>query len=205
MVKIENLTINVGEKHLYTIKELTFGSGELINIAGNNSTGKTIFIEALQGEFSDYLGEITIKESSPIFSRKKRETLALEIIPHLLENESIWKNLVLPLPKITPRIKQKITELCSKAGFNEKISHKCSNLSYSEKKFVELIRVTIQLPKLVLIDDFDIFFDAANQIKAMEILNYAKKSGTTIITTSKNRLEGFDKNFRINGMKLGTI
>jgi len=205
MLKIENLTINLESRHLFTINELVIGNGEMVNITGNNSTGKTLLLKAIHGEFSKYLGSISIKENTPIFSRKKRDTLMLEITPHLLDNESLWKNMVLPLTKITPRIRQKLTELGEIANLNDKISSKSKTLSYSEKKFVELIRAVIQLPKLILIDDMDNFFDDIHLGKAHKIIEYAKNSGTCVIVTSKNRLDGYDKNYRLYGMKMVKI
>lgn len=129
----------------------------------------------------------------------------LEITPHILHTESVWKNLVLPLTKITPRIRQKLTELGEIANLNDKISRKSETLSYSEQKYLELIRAVIQLPKLILIDDLDNFFDELHQNKAMEILEYAKNSGTCVIVTSKKKMEGFDENYRLYGMKMVKI
>jgi len=205
MLKLENFTINLESRHLFTINELVIGSGEIINIAGNNSTGKTLLLKSIHGEFSKYQGSITIRENNPIFSRKKRDTLMLEITPHLLHTESVWKNLVLPLTKITPHIRQKLTELCEIANLNDKISKKSINLSYSEQKYLELIRAVIQLPKLILIDDMDNFFDELHLAKALKIIEYAKNSGTCVIVTSKLKLEGFDKNYRLYGMKMVKI
>jgi len=205
MLKIENLTINLENRHLFTINELVVGNGEIVNIAGNNSTGKSLFLKAIHGDYSKYMGTISIKENTPIFSRKKRDTLILEITPHLLDNESVWKNMVLPLTKITPRIRQKLNELGEIANLNDKISLKSKTLSYSEKKFVELIRAVIQLPKLILIDDLDNFFDELHLGKALKIIDYAKNSGTCVIVTSKNKLAGYDKNYRLYGMKMVKI
>lgn len=205
MLKFENFTINLESRHLFTIHNMVIGSGEMVNIAGNNATGKTLLLKSIHGEYSKYLGSVMIKENNPIFSRKKRETLMLEITPHILHTESVWKNLVLPLTKITPRVRQKLTELCEIANLNDKISRKSETLSYSEIKYLELIRAVIQLPKLILIDDLDNFFDELHHTKALKILEYAKNSGTCVIVTSKKKMEGFDENYRIYGMKMVKI
>ena len=121
---------------------------------------------------------------------------------HLLLNESVWKNIIIPLPKVTARQKQKIMELCIISQLGDKIGSKVKALSFSSKKFIELIRAVIQLPQIILIDDLENYFDDKNLIKALEICNFALNSGTSLIATSKRKLDNFDTHYRIQNNKV---
>ena len=202
MLRFENFVLNSNKKILFTIENLNWEDGKKILIFANNNSGKSLLLKSIHRDYFSFKGNIKIKEKSHLFYKKKKTTILIESIPYLLPEESIWKNIILPIPKVTTRLKQKIKEFCSIAGFNDKISHKAKNVSYSEKKFIELIRAVIQLPYLILLDDFDNYFDSINLKKAHEICNFAVNNGSTVVVTSKTRLENFDNIYRIQNKKV---
>jgi len=70
---------------------------------------------------------------------------------------------------------------------------------------LELIRATVQLPYLILVDDMDNYFDAVKLKTATEILSYATKNGSSVLVTSKQKLEDFNAYYRIQNKKLVSI
>jgi len=173
-----------------------------VNIFGNNDTGRSLLLRSIHGDYFDYGGQIMIKDKSALFYKKKKKTILINNTSHLLVNESVWKNIIIPLPKITARQKQKIMELCVLAKLGDKIGLKVKTLSSSSKKFIELIRAVIQLPQIILVDDLENYFDDKNMITALEICNFALNSGTSVIATSKKKLDNFDVNYRIQDSKM---
>lgn len=202
MLKIEGFSLSRENKKFMLINELLIGSGMRVNIFGNNDTGKSLFLRSLHGDYHDFGGQILIKDKPLLFYKKKKRTILLDNTSHLLINESVWKNIIIPLPKVTARQKQKILELCTISQLADKIGSKVKTLSFSSKKFIELIRAVIQLPQIILIDDLENYFDDKNMIKALEICTFALNSGTSLIATSKRKLDNFDIHYRIQNNKV---
>lgn len=192
MLKISELVLNVKKENLLSIGELTIGSGELVNLIGPNQSGKSLLFKAIHGEYFSFSGEINIKEKPAIFYKKRKQTVLVENQSHLLYDETVWNNIILPFTKLNSHMKMKISELCIIAEIDEKLKMKVRTLSFSEQKFVEIIRAVAQLPYIVLIDDIDNFFDEINFAKALEIINFAIISGSSVFISSKKRLLGVD-------------
>jgi molybdate transport system ATP-binding protein len=205
MLKIENFSINAQESNVFTIDKFLAENAKKVNIVGSNRTGKTIFFKAVHGEYFDFSGDIYIKEKPPVFYKKRKKTMLIENIPHLLPEDSVWKNITLPIIKVTSGQKEKIPELCQMAELGEIYGRRVKHLSHSSQKFVELIRAVIQLPYIILIDDADSFFDEINLLKMHRICNYAIDNGTTLLVSSKRKLENFDLYFRVQNKELAQI
>jgi ABC-type multidrug transport system ATPase subunit len=202
MLKIENFTLSFENERFMLIDDILFAGGKKINLFADNSSGKTLLLRSIHGDFTKFEGSILIKEKPPLFYKKRKKTVLVENQVHLLMNESVWKNITLPLEKVSSRQKQKITDLCTLAGLDEKIGTKVNKLPFSSQKFVELIRAVIQLPYLILIDDMDNFFDGKNLLKALEICEYALNSGSSLLATSKNKMEHFDITCRVQDKRV---
>ncbi|MBT3756262.1 MAG: ATP-binding cassette domain-containing protein [Candidatus Cloacimonetes bacterium] len=202
MLKIEGFSLSRENEKFMLINEMLIGSSMRVNIFGNNDTGRSLLLRSIHGDYFDYGGQIMIKDKSALFYKKKKKTILINNTSHLLVNESVWKNIIIPLPKITARQKQKIMELCVLAKLGDKIGLKVKTLSSSSKKFIELIRAVIQLPQIILVDDLENYFDDKNMITALEICNFALNSGTSVIATSKKKLDNFDVNYRIQDSKM---
>ncbi|MCK4312642.1 MAG: ATP-binding cassette domain-containing protein [Candidatus Cloacimonetes bacterium] len=202
MLKIENFALCFEHERFMLINELHIGSGTKVNIFGDNKTGKSLLLKSIHGDFTKFEGNILIKEKPPTFYKKRKNTILIENVPHLLLNESIWKNIVLPLSKISSHQKQKIMDLCMDADLNDKIGERVKNLSFSSQKFVELIRAVIQLPYLILIDDIDNFFDEKSLLKALNICDFALNSGATLIATSKYKLAHFELVYKVQDKRV---
>lgn len=202
MLKIENFALCFKNERFMLIDEVLFASGKKINLFADNSSGKTLLLKSIHGDFTKFEGSILIKEKPPLFYKKRKKTILVENHTHLLMNESVWKNIVLPLENISSRQKQKITDLCTIVGLSEKIGTKVNKLPFSSQKFVELIRAVIQLPYLILIDDMDNFFDGKNLLKALDICEYALNSGSSLLATSKNKMEHFDITCRVQDKRV---
>jgi ABC-type cobalamin/Fe3+-siderophores transport system ATPase subunit len=198
MIKVENLIINPQNKPILEIKSFGIEKGTKANIIGKNKTGKSSLLKILKGEKIPEYGEIIYNDKNPQYLR----ILEIEVLPHLVENYSVWQNIVLPLTKITNREEIRIQDFCEIFDLHNSLDKKVKDLSFSEKKFTELIRSVIQLPHLILIDDFDTFFDDMTQLKVSRLLEYAVSGGTAVVAFSKIRQEGFDKYYRIQNKEL---
>lgn len=202
MLKIENLTLLIEYEKLFSLDSFNLSNKQKAIIIGNNDAGKSLFLKAIHGEHTDFEGNIFIKEKPVIFYRKRKKTILIENSVKFLPKESIWKNIVLPLDKEKSGKEEKIIMLCNIAGLGEIYNSNADNLSYSSQKLVELIRAVIQHPYLILVDDIDNYFDDIKMVRVNEIMKYALDNGTSIICTSKRKLEDFEISCRIQNGKM---
>lgn len=202
MLKIEGFSLSRENEKFMIINQMLIGSSMRVNIFGNNDTGRSLLLKSINGDHSAYGGQIMIKDKPALFYKKKKKTILIDNHSHLLPNESVWKNIIIPLSKVTSRQKQKILELCMMSQLGDKIRNKVKTLSSSSRKFIELIRAVIQLPQIILIDDLENYFDDKNLIIALDICNYALNSGASLIATSKYKLDNFDVHYRIQNDKV---
>ncbi|RLC52621.1 MAG: hypothetical protein DRZ79_00905 [Candidatus Cloacimonadota bacterium] len=202
MLKINDFSLFTKGEQLFSIKEMRLESGKMAVVFGNNDTGKSLFLRTIHGDYFDFKGDIYIKENPAIFYKKRKKTILIENAVHLLPQKTIWENIIIPLPKISSKTKEKIADLANLAGLGEIYGTKVEKLSFSSQKFIELIRAAIQTPYLILIDDFDNFFDEIKLIKATEILNHALKNGTSIVATAKTKPENFQIIYRIQNKEM---
>ena len=205
MLNINNYSLICNKKVFISIEQLQIVGGSKVNIFANNDTGKSLFLRSVHGDYRKYKGEIKIKEKSAKFYLKRKKTILLESLPHILPQETVWKNIVLPLPTVSLRQKQKITDLCNIAGLTDKITFKGRNVSYSALKFIELIRAVVQLPYLILLDDFDTFFDRGNYLKALKIFDYVLDNGAIVLATSREKLNSFDEFYSIRSNEMEKV
>lgn len=205
MLRIDNLEIILKDKVLLAVEYFHLNAGEKAAVTGNNDSGKTLFLKAIHGEYTNYKGSIFIKEKSNIFYKKRKQTIFIDQTPKVLDSESIWKNITLPLPDLSSRMKQKIVQFCEVSGLSSELNLKAKEVSNSNLKMLEFIRAVIQLPYLILIDDFDAYFDPVKRKVALEILDYAANNGSSLIVTSKQKIEECRLNYRIQKGKLVQI
>jgi ABC-type transport system involved in cytochrome c biogenesis ATPase subunit len=202
MLKIEHFALTPGQMRLMVIDELIVANGKKVLIFGDNEAGKTLFLRAIHSDFSKFAGTIHLKEKPISFYKKRKSTIFLGNKMHLLPNDTLWNNLVLPFEKLTKQQKIRIFEMLKAVELSPKIGLKVKNLSSSACKFIELIRAVVQQPQLILLDDFDHFFDEKKYLKALDICQFAISNGTSIIATAKNRLDHFDTYYRAHDRKL---
>ncbi|PID28024.1 MAG: hypothetical protein CSB55_06705 [Candidatus Cloacimonadota bacterium] len=199
MLKIENISINSQkDEPLLEIKKFNLSKGEKINIIGRNKTGKSSFLKILKGDKKPDSGELSYDAKNP----KHLRILEIQILPRLVDEYSVWQNIVLPLTKITSREEKIIQDFCKIFKLVDSLDKRVKYLSFSEKKVTELIRAVVQLPHLILIDDFDVFFDDVTKSDALRLIEYAASGGTAVAAFSKIREEGFETYYRIQNKEL---
>ena len=197
MLKISDFFLNKKKDNLLSVGYLEIQPGQLVNLVGDNRSGKSLLFKTIHGDYYNYSGDIIIKEKPAVLYRKRKQTALVECHSHLLYSETVWNNILLPFPRLNSRMKMKISELCLLAGIDNILQDKVRNISFSQQKFIEIIRAVVQLPYLIMIDDLDVYFDDENYKKALEVLNFAISSGSSVIVSSKQKLDQMDRVLKI--------
>jgi len=202
MLKLENFSICLKEDKIVDLDMMILEAGKKINLISDNNGGKSLILKAIHGDFKKFEGNILLTEKSSAFFKKRKKTILLEQFPYLLPGETVWDNITLPFIKLSNRQKDKIYELTRIAGLKDKMKLKVKHLAYSSQKFIELIRAVIQLPYFILLDDYDCYFDRLSMLKADTICEYALNNGSSVLASSRTRLDNFDIYYKIHLKKL---
>ena len=202
MLKIEELIITKENKTFIHIEKLEVNAGEKALIIGSNNSGKTYLMNSIHGVNKKYTGNIMVKGKKIVLYKRKKKTLLIKNIPTYLPEDTLWKNMTLPLPSLTTRQKQRIYDFSELFNMKSMLKQPANLLSHSQIKALEMIRGVIQLPYLLILEDYDTYFDDANRSKALNLLDFAMSNGTAILATSKNSLDEFKEIYRLSSNSL---
>lgn len=200
MIELRNFEIMGDSDFKLRINELIIKSGQFIQICGNNNTGKSLLLKTIAGFHREYTGELLYNG----ISEKPGEygVLLIDSFPAILPRKTVKENLYLPLRKLSSRKQKNLEDLLIKSGLKEYLPSKIDNLSRSKKKSLEFIRAVIQQPHFILFDDFDTYFDNESLDNLTGAFDYAAKTGTALIITTRKRFSGIVNNYQINDGEL---
>ncbi len=201
MLRFDLFSLHSSDDILISIDDLTFKSGEMVCIVGDNCSGKSLFLKAIYNNYKHYSGGIFLNET-PIES--VNSIVIVERQNYFLEKKTVMANILLPFKKVKKDDKKRAEELALMADLSDKLKTNVTKISYAEQKKTEIIRAVLQYPHLILIDDFESYFDKNNFLKIMEVLQFSADTGTLIIATSTCSMAQF-KNYRINNSQLELI
>jgi len=157
LLRIEGLGLELGGKTILTgidWETTTLGSGLL----GPNGAGKSSLFRCIMGLQRHGEGRIYWEGSDlaglDMGSRRKSGLAYLAQEPWLFRNLSAQDNLkaiaeLLSLPRRVDGLK----ELLEKVGLRDRATHKASTLSGGEKRRLEIARVLLEDPKLIMMDE----------------------------------------------------
>ena len=178
---------------------LSFPDNGFVSIIGKSGSGKSTLLNmiSLLDEPTNgcvYLSGKNINK----FNLKEKENYRNKNIGiifqhyHLLENESVIFNIMLPLLiKGINRNEAAITakNLLKTLDFNEKLYNaECKDLSGGEKERVAILRSLVNNPQIILADEPTGALDSNNSILVMELLRQISKDRLVIVVSHNEQL-----------------
>lgn len=205
MLKIKNLSVNAGGKHILNDFNLNIKKNEVHVIMGPNGAGKSTICKAIMGH-DDY--EVTsgkiIYENEEINGQPVYE-IAQKGIFYLLQNPTeihgVTNAELLRTARNERGIKESIfefnkrlNEVCEKLQIDKNFIHRNTNenMSGGEKKKNELLHLYMLKPNLILLDEMDSGLDIDGLDTLCKALNEYKsetKCSILIITHHTNILK----------------
>ncbi|MGV8027252.1 MAG: ABC transporter ATP-binding protein [Anaerolineaceae bacterium] len=167
------------------IEDLEIKQGEIIALMGANGSGKTTL-------FKTITGMVHIQQGQMKFNGERKEQLTSPQIGLVFQNadDQIFMNTV--QDEVFYGLKnfhmdnslhtKKAQELLEFYGLIKKINDNPHQLSYGEKKRLNLISTLVFSPSLLLLDEIFIGQDIYQVDYILEKLKYLRESGLTIIT-----------------------
>lgn len=201
MLIIDNYNLQVGQNTILFVPSVHLLSGEKALLRADNSKGKSTLLKAIKNHDHDHQGAIQLRE--PEGSKHKNNAcILIELAPHLLKDRSVWNNLVLPFKKLSDSQEMKLRHFMKMAGIDIIAERSISACSFAQMKMIELVRAMLIEPYLLLIDDFDKFFDLEHYQLALKMVEHMNAAGCSVFVTAVQEIPGFSKSYMIQGGEL---
>ncbi len=178
---------------------VAFPSKGFVSIIGKSGSGKSTLLNMISLLDEPTNGCVFYKgQNINKWSIKEKETFRNQNIGiifqhyHLLENESVLFNIM--LPSLINGEKAKDAEFAAKnllksIDFKENLyTAKCKDLSGGEKERVAILRALINDPQIILADEPTGALDSTNSILVMNILKEISKNKLVIVVSHNEQL-----------------
>ena len=199
LFKISNLTKkflsgNGKEKVVLNSVSISFPNNGLYAVVGKSGSGKSTFLNMISLMDKPTSGTISFNNQDiSKWNRKRINEYRNKDIGfvfqhyHLLENETVLFNVMLPLlisGKTTKEAGNVAKANLKKIGFKEELyNHKCKDLSGGEKERVAILRALVNNPKVVFADEPTGALDSRNSLLIMKTFKEVSKERLVIIVT----------------------
>lgn len=222
VLKSENVNKYFGNTHAVNNVSLSFSSGEIHGLIGENGSGKSTFCSMLCGIHSIYSGRFLLNgEEVAASSIIEANHLGISMIvqemgtlPGLtvaenifLGNEDLFTNMGV---KNTGLMNKTAQDFLNEYGFSHISASTMIDLySFEDRKLVEIVKATYFKPKIVVIDETTTALSQSGRDALYHHINRIKKEGGTIIFISHDLLEVIEHTDRISvlrdGEYMGTV
>lgn len=200
ILELKNIKKSFGGVHAISGLSLSFARGKITAVIGPNGSGKTTLVNVLSGVY-------VIDGGAVIVGGKSLRALQSENLPQLgitrtfqdvrlFEQMTVLDNILVVLTKRSPwqalfeRVGKahhaRAHEVLTKVGLWEKRNELAYNLSYGQRKLLEIARVLAMNAEIILLDEpFAGLFKEMIRI-IVTIINELKAKGKTIILIEHN-------------------
>jgi ABC-type nitrate/sulfonate/bicarbonate transport system ATPase subunit len=201
MLIIEDFVLRAGHDAILKVKSLHIAAGEQALLQTGSSQGKSLLLKAIKAHYYDKQGAIQMREIAP-GKHSGNACLKVELAPHLLQDRTVWQNLILPFHHISKLQEMKIHNYMQLCGLESLLHIKAGHCSYAQMKMIELVRAVAIEPYLLLLDDLDKYFDEAGYQKAQNLLHTLLMAGSSVLATSTRMLSGFNQVYCVSEKEL---
>jgi energy-coupling factor transporter ATP-binding protein EcfA2 len=173
-----------GDGFRLEVEDLTINQGEIIALMGANGSGKTTLLKTIPGLIKAGHGRL-------VFKGKEQPKITPPEVGLVFQNadEQLFMNTVqeeihygLKNFNLDDAIhEKKASDLLDLFGLNEKLANNPHQLSYGEKKRLNLITTLVFSPSILLLDEIFIGQDVYQVNYIIEKLIYLRNDGTSII------------------------
>ena len=199
MLKVENLTKYFGGVKAVNACSFEIEKGKITALIGPNGSGKTTIFNLISGIIKPDQGKIFFDGKditnfsvdkisnfgiSRVFqqSRLFKNLTVKENLFLAIDNEDtkLWKN-IFGLNKITKEKEERVAEVLKEFGILEIENKTASELSFGQKRLVELARTILNPHKLLMLDEPVAGVNSKIRTDIVNLLLKLKKSGETVL------------------------
>jgi D-methionine transport system ATP-binding protein len=198
MIEVNNLNKNFGKTKVLNDISLYIEKGEIFGVVGHSGAGKSTLLRCLNGLEGYDNGSVKV-EGIEVGSMNSKEIRALRRILgmifqnfNLLNRKNVFDNIALPLEiwKYDKHyIKNKVTELVSLVGLEDKLYSMPSELSGGQKQRVAIARALALEPKILLCDEATSALDPNTTKSILQLLKEINKKLNLTIVVVTHQME----------------
>ena len=168
---------------------MTVRQGEILSLLGENGSGKTTLMNILSGRYYPDEGQIFVGGNEvTISSPKDSFDLGIGMIHQhfkLVDVFTAAENIILGLPgkqKLDMKsVEKKITEICSRYGFDIDPKMKVYEMTVSQKQTLEIVKVLYRGANILILDEPTAVLTPQETEKLFNVMREMKRDGKTVI------------------------
>ena len=209
MIKIENLKLEFPQRFKLCIDKLWVEEGSTLAILGPNGAGKSTLLSIIALFQKPATGLIEISGENILALRNQlrfRRKLSFVFPEAYLLNETVYKNVALPLRLRGIRNTNKVDEMLELFKISQLREYKTSTLSQGQLHRVSLARAFVTEPKLLLLDEPFLSLDQRyKESLSTELRIILKQNKTTTLFVTQDHSEALSLADELAVMKDGRI
>lgn len=184
-LQIKNLSYEYENKKVFKNLNFIFEKNVTL-IRGPSGCGKSTFLKLIAGHLKKQSGDVVAQEAS---THQKLTIGYLHQDCHLINQWSIEENFLL-----VNSDKNIFSELMQQLGLNNDIKSLVSNLSGGEKQRISLIRILLQNPDIILLDEPTAHLDDLHTASVLKVIKQKLKNKIVLVVSHDNRISEFADN-----------
>lgn len=209
MMKIENLKLEFPQRFKLCIDKLWAEEGRTLAIIGPNGAGKSTLLSVIALFQKSAAGIIEIFGENILTLRDQvcfRRKLSVVFPEAYLLNETVYKNVALPLWLRGIRNTNKVDEMLELFKISQLKGYNISTLSQGQLHRVSLARAFVTEPKLLLLDEPFLSLDQRYKESLItELRSILKKNKATTLFVTQSHSEALSLADKLAVMKDGSI
>ena len=188
-LQIQNLNFKYNKSKV-ALKNVSFSiqKGSFHGLIGGNGAGKSTLIKILTKALENQSGKILVNNKN--YLNLKNSNLVVSyfpdeiVFPTGLTVYEYLKNEYQVINNNDKFIKEKITKLLKEFEIGDCINKSPNRLSSGQKKKVELVRIMLESPQFIILDEPTNYLDPHGREILFECLKYFNRQGVTILISS---------------------
>lgn len=177
------LTINAiiarDQKNLARELNINLSANKIYGWAGLANDGREIIVSAISGVNKNWRAQITFDNEKPIVinnakNARRQHLFALVNSSQIINEFTVWENLILPFSKSYRWLKKNILPIAEKfwrelTNDELPLNKLARDLSITEKRFIECARIAAQNPRLIVLHNA---LNAFNETQKKNVLKF---------------------------------
>lgn len=185
MIKLVNLTLSRSDKEVCKDLSVEIVKGEAVLIEGKNASGKSTLVDCLVGKIKPGEGQVLIDEHDIHHLHKNDRRMFLGSIGVVFHELSLraLDSVAKALHHHKANAAQ-VHQMLDFLGLESKAETLLQELSFSERKILDLARSLMNEPKVIIWDEPFVGLDRETREKFEKALLDLKNNGSTIIIST---------------------
>ena len=189
LLAVEDLSVGLNGLKILDRINFEIQPGEFVSLLGDNGSGKSTLLLSLLGLENGGSGRVVYRGKPlskwAVAERGQEIGLVFQNPDHQIFAQTVWKEAVFAPENfgLNPEIyKDSTRSLLTWAGLGHRLEDHPYQLSFGEKRRLNLISMLASDPSLLLLDEIFIGQDPENALYILELLqNFVRKGGSVIM------------------------